>query len=237
MLTGRPAAWAQSLAIPSKVTALSLTMLKMLPLAASGLSTARVSTEDRSLTWEMFVSCIPEPGIGTGLSRTIPVQSIPVGKYKHKPIRLTYNTMPIYELEAIYNFTQIELLSSWELSSSTYDQRTTPRNLCCCQIQSCIGDETLPMNWISLQCISPLQHDLHQPSQHPIACISITLFQFRISNPAFKSVVLTTCIRKIIPLQHEEAHQLAYKYQRCWCTRIALHRSSLPNPPQAYVWR
>lgn len=72
MLAGRPAAWAQSLAIPSRVTARSLTMLKMLPLAASGFSTARVSIEDKSLAWVMLLSCNPEPGIGTGLSRTIP---------------------------------------------------------------------------------------------------------------------------------------------------------------------
>lgn len=82
MLTGRPAAWAQSLAIPSRVTARSLTQLKMLPLAAAGFSTARVSMEDRSLTWAMLVSCIPDPGIGTGLSRTIPVQSGSMWKWQ-----------------------------------------------------------------------------------------------------------------------------------------------------------
>ena len=75
MVIGRPAAKAQNLAIPSRVTARSLTQLKMLPLAAAGLSTARVSMEDRSLTWAMLVSCIPDPGIGTGLSRTIPAQN------------------------------------------------------------------------------------------------------------------------------------------------------------------
>jgi hypothetical protein len=49
--------------------------LNMLPDAASGFSTARVSIEDKSLTWAMLVSCIPEPGIGTGLFRTIPAHS------------------------------------------------------------------------------------------------------------------------------------------------------------------
>lgn len=50
----------------------------MFPLAVDEFSTAKVSIEDRSLSWEMLVSCIPEPGMGTGLSLTIPVCGKPI---------------------------------------------------------------------------------------------------------------------------------------------------------------
>ncbi|KVH94395.1 hypothetical protein Ccrd_003547 [Cynara cardunculus var. scolymus] len=59
--TGKPAALAHNLAIPSSVTARSLTQLKIFPLAAVGFSTAFVSIDDKSLTWEMFSLLLPEP--------------------------------------------------------------------------------------------------------------------------------------------------------------------------------
>lgn len=58
------------------MTALSETQLKILQQDADGLSTAMVNMLDKSLAWAMLVSCMPEPGIGTGLSLTIPAREI-----------------------------------------------------------------------------------------------------------------------------------------------------------------
>lgn len=122
--------------------------------------------------------------------------------------------------------------SEQRLEINTYDRRTTPRNLCCCLIQSCTVDGTMPSCRKSLKCTSLLQHDRHRLSQHPVIG---PIWTSSVGYPMFHMWIYVLIPILIIPLQREAVHQSAYRFRRCWWRGIASLRCSLPSLLPAWI--